>query len=451
MPEVPWDVLGEIFGHVVSDLNSVPYALLKTASVCSSWRSVAFTHPHLWGYIHLYARHDRRVQYQEHLLDLYIQRSKECGISITLDFGPFFQRLSPAISTQLRSQANRWAEVFILCLHPSDIYDLLSPLPNGVSLERLNTLTGVSLNMVDFQFFNRQKSRELFPMDILLSASRLRTLHAEVFEPDLYDDTPKSWDSARALCLVVKMPPGVGLLPFPQVQRVVIFPRNGYRTLISDQTSNLISLTLCVSGYSSHVITDAVYGLTLPLLRHLFIVYIGIRGRYVVKPGPLLHLIRRSSKSIETFVLDKVPMMAQHLLGLLRPLHNLRSLTIHEINPLSSTTRDGFPINRRLFQELLYDSFLPNLTSIDLDWHESENAGMYESLLTQVVQFRELQKIRQYSRVDHIEGERYSFENDFIPCFETAPMDLEEDESEYDEMKEIAELAAELSEEVIEF
>ncbi|KAK0482832.1 hypothetical protein EDD18DRAFT_1362370 [Armillaria luteobubalina] len=176
-----------------------------------------------------------------------------------------------------------------------------------------------------------------------------------------------------------------------------------------------------------------------------------IQGHYVVKPGPLLHLIRRSSKSIETFVLDKVPMMAQHLLGLLRPLHNLCSLTIHEINPLSSTTRDGFPINRQLFQELLYDSFLLNLTSIDLDWHKSENAGMYESLLTQVVQFRELQKIRQYSRVDHIEGERYSFENDFIPCFETAPMDLEEDESEYDEMKEIAELATELSEEVIEF
>ncbi|KAK0220295.1 hypothetical protein IW262DRAFT_1461565 [Armillaria fumosa] len=230
-----------------------------------------------------------------------------------------------------------------------------------------------------------------------------------------------------------EMPPGVGLLPFPQVQRVVIFPHNGYRTLISKQTSNLISLTLCVSGYSSHnAIANVVRGLTLPLLRHLFIVYIGIRG------------------SIKTFVLDKVPMMARHLLGLLRPLHNLHSLTIHEINPLSSTTRDGFPINHQLFQELLHDSFLPNLISIDLDWHSSENAGMYESLLTQVVQFRGLRKIRQYSRIDHIWGELYSFGNDFIPCFQMAPMDLEEDESEYDEKKEIAELAAALSAEGIE-
>ncbi|KAK0468506.1 hypothetical protein IW261DRAFT_1293956, partial [Armillaria novae-zelandiae] len=48
MPEVPCDILGEIFGHVVSDSNSDPYALIKTASVCSSWRSVAFTHPRLW-------------------------------------------------------------------------------------------------------------------------------------------------------------------------------------------------------------------------------------------------------------------------------------------------------------------------------------------------------------------------------------------------------------------
>ncbi|KAK0191918.1 hypothetical protein F5146DRAFT_999174 [Armillaria mellea] len=51
---------------------------------------------------------------------------------------------------------------------------------------------------------------------------------------------------------------------------------------------------------------------------------------------------------------------------------------------------------------------------------------------------------------DHIEGEWYSFGNDFIPFFEMAPMDLEEDESEYDKMKEITELAAELSAERIE-
>ncbi|KAK0185368.1 hypothetical protein F5146DRAFT_1124888 [Armillaria mellea] len=51
---------------------------------------------------------------------------------------------------------------------------------------------------------------------------------------------------------------------------------------------------------------------------------------------------------------------------------------------------------------------------------------------------------------DHIEGERYSFGNDFIPCFKTAPMDVEEDESKYDKMKEIAELAAQLSAERIE-
>ncbi|KAK0496326.1 hypothetical protein EDD18DRAFT_1105476 [Armillaria luteobubalina] len=421
MPEVPCDVLGEIFRHVVSDSNSDPYALIKTAS--------------LWGYIHLYARYGR-VHYQEHLLDLYIQRSKECGISIMLNFSPFSQRLSPAISARLRSQASRWTEVFILYLHPSDICNLLSPLPNGVSLEHLNTLTSVSLNMVDFQFYNIQKSREQFPMDILLTASCLHTLHAEVLEPDLFD-TPKSWDvSERYILLSVcdlvlipgkqppicaaEMPPGVGLLLFPQVQRVVIFPHNGYRTLISEQTSNLISLTLW------------------------------IRGRYIVKPDLLLHLIRRSSDSIETFVLDKVPMMARHLLGLLRPLRNLRSLTIHEINPLSSTTRDGFPINHQLFQELLHDSFLPNLISIDLDWHSSENAGMYESLLTQVVQFRELRKIRQYSRIDHIWGELYSFGNDFIPCFQTAPMDLEEDESKYDKTKEIAELATALLGEGIE-
>ncbi|KAK0494006.1 hypothetical protein EDD18DRAFT_1107514 [Armillaria luteobubalina] len=340
MPEVPWDILREIFGHVVLDLNSVPYALIKTASLLSPILICGAT---------FICMQDTASEFNiRNIFSTYISNSsKECGISIMLDFGPFFQHLSPAISTQLRSQASCWAEVFILCLHPSDIYDLLSPLPNGVSLECLNTLTGVSLNMVDFQFFNRQKSRELFPMDILLSASRLCTLHAEVFEPDLYDDTPKSWD---------------------------------------------------------------------------------VPERYVL-----------SSVCDLVLVPDFKPDQLDTL------------LTIHEIDPLSSTTRDGFPINRRLFQELLYDSFLPNLTSIDLDWHESENARIYESLLTQVVQFRELQKIRQYSHVDHIEGEWYSFENDFIPCFKTALMDLEEDESEYDEMKEITELAAELLEEVIEF
>ncbi|KAK0471804.1 hypothetical protein IW261DRAFT_1424889 [Armillaria novae-zelandiae] len=282
MPKVPYDILGETFGHVVSDSNSDPYALIKTASC-----------------------------------------------------------LSLAISSRLRSQAGCWAEVFILYLHPSDIWDLLSPLPNGVSLERLNTLTGVSLNMVDFQFYNVQQSRERFPMDILLTASCLHTLHAELFEPDLFD-TPKSWDmperyvlsSVPSLVLVpgkqppfraTEMPPGVGLLPFPQAQCVMIFPRNGYRTLISEQTSNLISLTLCVSGYSS-----------------------------------------------------------------------------------------------------------------------------YDVIANAVVQYRELQQIKQYSRIDLIEGERYSFGNDFIPCFEMAPMDLEEDESEYDETKEIAELAAALSAEGIE-
>ncbi len=72
-------------------------------------------------------------------------------------------------------------------------------------------------------------------MDILSTASRLCTLHVEIFEPDLFANAPKRWDMPEghilsSTCdLVVipggqppsrasEMPPGVGLLPFPQAQ-----------------------------------------------------------------------------------------------------------------------------------------------------------------------------------------------------------------------------------------
>ncbi|SJL11840.1 uncharacterized protein ARMOST_15251 [Armillaria ostoyae] len=432
MPDLPYDVLGEIFEQVALDSDN-PYALIHTASVCSSWRSVTFSHPQLWGYIHLYGRYTGRFHYQEHLLDLYLQRSNDCGLSITMDFA--FRRPRPAILARLRSQAHRWVEVFISYLPPSDIFDLLAPLPSDVSLERLCTLTGLSLNMLDFQFYNIQRSRERFPMDILSTASCLRTLHAEIFEPDLFVNAPKRWDmpeghilsSVRDLVVVPgRQPPS----------RASEMPPKCWATAVSPgpASCDFPVLTLCVSGYSSkHAITDAVHDLTLPLLRHLFIVYIGIRGRYAVKPGPLVPLIEHCSNSIETFVLDKVPMATRHVLGLLSPLHHLHSLTIHEIDPLSSTTRRGFPINHQLFEELLRDSFLPSLISIDLDWHSSENASMYELLLTQVVQSRGLQRIGQSTHIGR-RGWWYSFGNDFVPYFETLPMDLLEEESDPEEL-----------------
>ncbi|SJL11853.1 uncharacterized protein ARMOST_15264 [Armillaria ostoyae] len=446
MPDLPFDILGEVFGHIVPGSDD-PYPLIHTASVCSSWRSASFDHPQLWGRIHLYPRHGR-VHQQEQLLDLFLERSHDCGLSITLNYSPFLQRVSGTILARLWSQVGRWTELFITCLHPNDVRELLSPFPSGVSLSRLNTLTGVSLNMLNFQFGDALH-RDSFPMDILLTAPRLHTLHAEIFEPYL-SNTQKQWElpdrhillSIRDLVVVpgkqerslaASMQPGVGLLPFPHAQCAVIFPRHGYQTLIIEQTSNLISLTLCVSGYSSHnAITDAVRGLTLPLLRHLFIVYIGIRGHYIVEPGPLAPFIRRSSTFLETFVLNKVPMATKDVLDLLGPLLNLRDLTIREIDPLPSVTRTHFPITRELFNRLLQDHFLPNLRGIDLDWRSSVNASMYETLLTQVVRCRGLQKVRHYSRIGRIGGSRYAFENDLIPYFETEPMDLEPDESDPD-------------------
>ncbi len=71
MPDLPYDVLGQIFEQVMSDSHN-PYTLIHMASVCLSWHSVTFSHPQLWGYIHLYERYSR-VPYQEHLLDLYLQ------------------------------------------------------------------------------------------------------------------------------------------------------------------------------------------------------------------------------------------------------------------------------------------------------------------------------------------------------------------------------------------
>ncbi|KAK0439667.1 hypothetical protein EV421DRAFT_1905957 [Armillaria borealis] len=437
MPDLPFDVLGEVFRHGVSDSDN-PYALIHAASVCLSWRSASFAHPQLWGHIHLYSRYGR-VHFQEQLLDLFLERSHDCRLLITLDFNPY-QRVSAIILTRLWSQAGRWAELSIICLHPHDLHELLSPLPSGVSLERLSALTGVSLNMLNFQFGDAQQSIDSFPMDILLTAPRLRTLHAEIFEPHFFN-TPKSWElSDRHILLSIQdlvvvpgkqapeMPPGVGLLPFPNARWVVIFPRYGDWTLIAEQRSNLISLTLCVSGYSScNAITDAVRGLTLPLLQHLFIVYIGIHGHYVVKPGPLVSFIQRSSNSLQTFVLDKVPMATKDVLDLLDPLIHLRNLTIHEINPLSPVGRRHFPISQELFNRLLQNSFLPNLRGIDLDWCSSVNGSM------------------EYRHMGRIGGSWYTFGNDLIPYFEMPPMDFE-DESDPEEPSTIESASAFLTE-----
>ncbi|PBK60801.1 hypothetical protein ARMSODRAFT_982040 [Armillaria solidipes] len=330
------------------------------------------------------------------------ERSHDCGLLITVDFNPY-QRVLAIILTRLRSQAGRWAELSIICLHPHDLHELLSPLPSGVSLEHLSALTGVSLNMLNFQFRDAQQSIDSFPMDILLTAPCLHTLHAEIFEPHFFN-TLKSWElsdhhtllSIQDLVVVPgkqapEMLPGVRLLPFPNAQQVVIFPCHGDQTLIAEQRSNLISLTLCVSGYSSrNAITDAI------------------------------------------FVLDKVPMATKDVLDLLDPLIHLRNLTIHEINPLSPVGRRHFPISQELFNRLLQDNFLPNLRGIDLDWCLSVNGSMYESLLTQVAQLQGLQEIREYRHMGHIGGSRYTFRNDLISYFEMPPMDFE-DESDLEE------------------
>lgn len=68
---------------------------------------------------------------------------------------------------------------------------------------------------------------------------------------------------------------------------------------------------------------------------------------------------------------------------------------------------------------------------------------MYESLLTQVVQSRGLQQIWWQSVSIGQRGRRYLFGNDFVPYFETLPMDLAEEESDPEELSP-DEVAAEL-------
>ncbi|KAK0493613.1 hypothetical protein EDD18DRAFT_407068 [Armillaria luteobubalina] len=395
---VPLDILEEIFTSLINSLvlavddyqgDRFPFSMLTISHVCTYWRDVSHSLAALWSFIfvpvrylilrdeHCIERRDVDITIPPALIDIYLWRSKDYPLSLFLfrmhdemrRKGPRpTEDHTPDAIALLRTKAHRWRELYISFV-PSEFQDLpklFTGLRNLNSLERVTCV----------------KPFDMWKFRAFTTAPNLNWLDLGEYVRPGPISSPFPYAQIRHLILRSLDFQSTSL--FPNITNVTMYgtPPQHFLAPSPALTSNLVSLTICLTYFTQEHLPLYRGNVSLPRLRDLTIVYVGpvrnsFKAQYLTQD-----LIAVFSRRIQHLTLWRVPICVKDLITILEPLVELRHLGIHD--PLPFVYRPYCPISHELIQRFATDPlFLPHVNSLDFvwQWHDVDEGMVIDMLL----------------------------------------------------------------------
>ncbi|KAF8167257.1 hypothetical protein B0H34DRAFT_8494 [Crassisporium funariophilum] len=318
---LPSEIISEIFFFAVSQSPSQkigkqlnPFSL---GSVCSSWRTIAWSYPVLWSSVS--ARINGRLSFVVELLEQWLSRSGDLPLSIRIfDEGYFLH--DPRIEDLfgiLNRYAHRW-RIADLNIHSS--YYLYLPLESTTFplLESLAVATTASdMHNIGQRLTNTPQLREL-----TISSFRLGHIKFQ-------------WDTLTRLTLH-SFPMFESLEILRQTQQLVYFTLRHVSAIARRNTS--AQRPVLLACLQSLQIQNSIAVNLWPLLNHIISPKLGHLAihdydKAVPTPMPLItSLIASSACSLDILTVSLTLVDDEHLLQLFSSLTSLRMLCIHTTN-----------------------------------------------------------------------------------------------------------------------
>ncbi|KAK0435950.1 uncharacterized protein EV420DRAFT_1652807 [Desarmillaria tabescens] len=394
---VPLDVLEEIFTNLINSLvlavddyrgDRFHSSMLTISHVCVYWRDVSYSLASLWSFIFVPVRYliSRGEHCREHrdvdisippaLINVYLRRSKNYPLSLFLfrkhdgmrrKGSRSTQNYTSATITSLRTQAHRWRELYIssIPLTFQDFPKLFTGLGNLTSLERLTCV----------------KPFDIWKFRAFTTAPNLHWLDlGEYVRPG---NISSPFPYAQISHLILRSLDFQSTSLFPNITDVTMYgtPPRHFLSPSPDLTSNIVSLTICLTYFTQEHLPLYRRDISLPRLRDLTIIYVGpvrnpFKAEYLTQD-----LITVFSHQIQHLTLWRVPICVEDLITILEFLIELRHLGVHD--PLPPVYRPYCPISRELIRRLATDPlFLPHVNSLDLKWQwDDVDEGMVMDML----------------------------------------------------------------------
>ncbi|KAJ7643824.1 hypothetical protein FB45DRAFT_896155 [Roridomyces roridus] len=191
---IPVEIITEIFTQFLPRCPKRPFLVgrrspLLLAQVCRLWRDVALTTHVLWSSFILFSDVPDRRAHEKYLLDLWLQRSGDLPLSISLKFPNRTKpsALGTALVETVLQHASRWQEVH-LNIPYEDFLGIPCPMPllrsltvaqNGIPDPELPAISMQAPNLTEVTI---SSPHGYFP--ITLPWGQLTTLTATIYEYD---------------------------------------------------------------------------------------------------------------------------------------------------------------------------------------------------------------------------------------------------------------------------
>ncbi|KAK0234073.1 hypothetical protein IW262DRAFT_1488294 [Armillaria fumosa] len=395
-----FDVLGDILTRVCDAIDSQGEhrTIIRLSSVCSTWRHTALAHPKLWSYIHLpmlsTVESSRSAEVQQSLLSLYIERSRDRPLSITIrdkfvnhPKDSFQCPFTPGIYALLRANVHRWRRLDVVGCHaqPQHMLRLLSSLPCSEisSLKSLTLMPPVPGLTPRLNLLEWKKATALHTLRIYMFTAL--PIQCSLFVKDLILE---GYSGSNELVPLT----GDGLsyiLQFFNLERLVLVPHEAIKTSGTIEVANLTSLTLCISIRTLTSFGSYIHELSLPRLHSFALMYTGAYIGNAIDHKPIVLFIHRCASSLQELIFDKLPLRPLGLAEILAPLRELRHLTVLE--PTISLLSAYYPISEAFLLNFHDAYFLPNLVTVDLQLHSTSTVE--RSMIDEIVKERTLRSL----------------------------------------------------------
>ncbi|KAK0222623.1 hypothetical protein EDD85DRAFT_796490 [Armillaria nabsnona] len=388
---LPTELLFQIFEECC--FSEHPHTILRLSMVCSRWRDVSLSLPHIWSTIGIPIDVQPRkiLKKQRDIVDLYLQRSNTSPLSIILysrsgavnreTMRAFVVWFEPLI-TLLRTHAHRWRTIDVRAYFPTGSYHhLFAP---GIDMKMLESLrvheTDNSFHLHRFSGFS--------------TAAKLQTVHASKTPFFAQGSTTFPASQIRTLVLEDMMlyftTPDI-VASFPNATDLTIIPHttvHGHNrfTTSSIRHAGITCLTLSVLC-SPIQLTDIMSRMELPNLRTLILVS-GPRtqSRRRFDASCIEHLFRHSGNSLRHLIIDRVPIQSGDIAELVRKIHGLEKLVVRESD--FGQEDEYCPISSSRVKRILEEA--PHLTDLELVYRKREvcEAAVTEARVMDVIEER---------------------------------------------------------------
>lgn len=389
--KLPPELLFQIFEECC--FSEHPHTILRISMVCSRWRDICLSLPHIWSTIGIPIDVQPRkiLKKQRDIVNLYLQRSNTSPLSIILysrsgtinkdTMRAFVIWFEPLI-TLLRTQAHRWRTMEVRAYFPTgSYYHLFAP---GIDLGMLESLrvheTDNSFHLHRFPGFS--------------TAAKLQTVHASKTPFFAHGSTTFPASQIRTLVLEDMMlyftTPDI-VASFPNATDLTIIPHTtiyGHTRFAPSSIRRMGITSLTLSVLCSPIqLTDIMSRMELPNLRTLALVS-GPRkqSRRRFDPSCFDHLFRHSGDSLRHLIVDRVPILSGDIAELVRKIPELEKLVVRESD--FGQEDDYCSISSSRVRRILEEA--PHLKDLELIYRKRERceAAVTEARVMDVIEER---------------------------------------------------------------